>query len=276
MFGECAAQARAGTPTAALLEGEAGIGKTRLVQEAVSSFRAPDDVVAVGHGVALTGGELPYGTVADSLHSLVVALGVDPVRAAAREFATTLAAVCPPLGPAEATTDRVRLFGGYVATIERLAADRLVWLVIEDLHWADSSSRDLFGYLVRVAAACRLLTVINVRTNDSDSHPSVSEFVSNLVSAPGVNRVTLGPLSANQAREQVIELVEELPSQATLERLVMLGQGNPFAIEQLVAAKVGETGPCRIPSWNRCRPGSTDSIPTLGDWCRWRRWLTAT
>ena len=59
LLGEYAAQARAGTPTAVLLEGDAGIGKTRLVQEAVSSFCAPGDVVAVGHGVALAGGELP-------------------------------------------------------------------------------------------------------------------------------------------------------------------------------------------------------------------------
>src|SRR3954453_18315255 len=68
--GEAFARARSGVPSILLIEGDAGIGKSRLVAEAMAVFSGPDDVIAVGHGVELAGGELPYGVVADSLRSL--------------------------------------------------------------------------------------------------------------------------------------------------------------------------------------------------------------
>ena len=97
-LGECVLRARGGTPVTVVVQGEAGIGKSRLVTEAMGRLRDPKDVVGFGHGVDLAGGELPYGTAAELLHTLVRDAGLDAVRSAAGEFATTLGSLYPPLG----------------------------------------------------------------------------------------------------------------------------------------------------------------------------------
>ena len=123
------------------------------------------DIVATGHGIELTGGELPYGTAAEALRTLVHGLGADVVARAAGPYADDLATICPPLGmPPNREVDRLRLLPGYAATLEVLAENRLVWLVIEDMHWVDASTRDLLSYLLRAAQPCQLLTLLTVRT----------------------------------------------------------------------------------------------------------------
>ena len=150
-----AARVRSGQRATVLVDGEAGIGKSRLVAEAISRFREPDDVLIVGHGVELSGGELPFGMASECLRSLVRGAGAEEVRAAAGESVAALSVLCPPLSPGGSEVQRgqveqAQLFYGFVSTLETLASERLVWLVLEDLHWADASSRDLLSYFVQV------------------------------------------------------------------------------------------------------------------------------
>jgi hypothetical protein len=60
-----AARARSAQSVTVLVDGGAGMGKSRLVSEAITRLREPEDLLVVGHGVELSGGELPYGTVSD-------------------------------------------------------------------------------------------------------------------------------------------------------------------------------------------------------------------
>src|SRR5262245_28141108 len=87
---DAAARARSGHPVTVLVDGEAGMGKSRLVSEAITRLGEPTDLLILGHGVELSGGELPYGTVSETLGSLVRELGVDAARAAAGEGTATL------------------------------------------------------------------------------------------------------------------------------------------------------------------------------------------
>lgn len=232
-----------------VLDGEAGIGKSRLVSEALTRFRKPGDLVVMGHCVELSGGELPYGMVSDCLRALVRQVGVEEVRTGAGEELPTLAALCPALGAAASVVDRAAVLGAFVSLVERLAEDRLVWLVVEDLHWSDSSSRELLGYLVRVTGACRLAVLITTRTSDPSAPVAVSGFVSELVRAPDVDRVTLGPLSPVEVAEQVQALTNATASSRLVERVVALSQGVPFLVEQLIAAGIGDTGPVPASAW---------------------------
>jgi DNA-binding CsgD family transcriptional regulator len=241
-----AAQSRSGERATVLVDGEAGVGKSRLVSEAVARFREPGDLLIVGHGVELSGDELPYGTVSETLGSLVREVGVDPVRAAAGEATPTLSALCPQLGDGSGSVDALRLFGGYVALAERLASNRFVWLVIEDLHWADASSRDLIRYVVRAAGPCQLLTVITVRTHDPSTDPSGSALASEWAAAADVQRITVNPLTRDEAIQQVSGLTTTTPSGTLIDRLVTLSQGNPFLIEQLMTA--GLTATSEVPA----------------------------
>jgi DNA-binding CsgD family transcriptional regulator/tetratricopeptide (TPR) repeat protein len=238
---ECVVRARAGFSTAVLVEGEAGIGKSRLVAELLAAFREPKDLVAVGHGVELAGGELPYGTAAGALRALVRDAGVDVVRNAAAAYLSDLSTLCLQLGDAAAVTDRTRLLTAYVATLDALAADRLVCLVVEDLHWTDISSRDLFTYLVRVAGPGHLLVVFTVRTHDAAVDPAVADLVSDLAALPGVDRISLTPLSDAEVAALVSDLASSDPEPAEVSRIVALAQGSPLLTGQLVAAGLDST-----------------------------------
>ncbi len=237
-LGECVLRARRGTPVTVVVQGEAGIGKSRLVTEAMDRLRDPKDVVALGHGVDLAGGELPYGTAAELLHTLVRDAGLDAVRSAAGEFATTLGSLYPPLGSGVVEVDRVRLLPAFHATIEALAGDRLVWVVVEDLHWVDAPTRDLFAYLVRVAGRGQLLTVVTVRSQDSGVNPAIADLVTTLAALDGVERTVLAPLGRAEVAALVADLTGTEPQDAQLTRIATLSQGNPLWTEQLLVAGV--------------------------------------
>jgi DNA-binding CsgD family transcriptional regulator/tetratricopeptide (TPR) repeat protein len=127
--------------------------------------------------------------------------------------------------------------------VETLASDRLVWLVLEDLHWADASSRDLLSYLVKVAAPCRLLTLVTVRTQDPATGPAASAIVADLMRVDGVERISIGALSRAEAADQIASLTRSPASPALVDRVVGLTRGVPFLTEQLIAAGLTEAGP---------------------------------
>ena len=78
-----AEEARNGSRVAVVIDGVAGIGKSRLVDVAVGVFLRAGEVTTVAHGVELVGGELPYAAVSEWLRNLVVAVGMATVREAA-------------------------------------------------------------------------------------------------------------------------------------------------------------------------------------------------
>src|SRR4051812_27882352 len=79
-FLQLADQASQGSPRSLLIRGDAGIGKSRLVSDAADVLRRRGGLVVVGHGVELSGGELPFGVLADTLRDIVRQVGVDEVR----------------------------------------------------------------------------------------------------------------------------------------------------------------------------------------------------
>ena len=139
-------------------------------------------------------------------------------------------------------TDPLRLLPAYVSTLENLAEDRLVWLVIEDLHWVDAPSRDLFAYLLRVAGPCRLHTVITIRTHDPTVDPAAVTLAATLAALAGSERISLAPLGPDDVSTLVADLVGS-PTPEQVDRAVALSQGSPLFAEQLVAAGLPATGP---------------------------------
>ena len=131
----------------------------------------------------------------------------------------------------------MRLLPAYVSTVEALASDRLVWIVLEDLHWADTSSLDVMGYLVRVTDAAPLVIIASIRTNDPATERSRVAFVDSLVSLDGVDRLHLDALRPDETAALVADLTGRPSDDAdVLRRLSALGHGNPLLTEQLVQA----------------------------------------
>jgi hypothetical protein len=139
------ARAREGTASAALIGGESGVGKTRLVDELV--VLAGGVRCLVGECVHLGEGELPYAPIVAALRQLRHALGEDELEQVLGGARTDLAPLVPELAAdgAEAAgrgaaPHQALLFEQILGVLGRLAEREPLVLVVEDLHWADCSS----------------------------------------------------------------------------------------------------------------------------------------
>ena len=140
---ESYARAETGEAQVALVTGEAGIGKTRLVREFVAQL-PEETVVAFGHAVPLSGDAIPYGLAGDLLRSLVRAVQPQAVDGVLGARSSILAPLVPRLGGEDGRpVDRLALFAATQDLFADLASDRVILLVVEDLHWADDVSCDL-------------------------------------------------------------------------------------------------------------------------------------
>ena len=246
-----AAAARAGRPTLLLVEGEPGIGKTRLLAEAIDQCSTDDDILLVGHGVDFVGGELPFGVIASALRDLVRRHGPDTVADLASEDARALASIVPGLAPASDRPDRLGIFTATATLLSRLAADRLTWVVIEDVHWADSVSLDLLGYVIRVTDhPGKLLITITVRTGDGPASGPFAAFTNELERLPHAQTLLLQPLSRESLEEALSELLQKAPSARLLDRVFRLSGGVPYFTEELVAGGLA-AGQMFLSRWRR-------------------------
>ena len=226
--------ARAGEPRCVLVTGEAGIGKTRLVAEALA---APiDALVVTGHGADMATGEIPFGVLADTLRDLVRQCGpdvLDPVERAA------LAPLLPGSVPA-GHVERVQVLSAFVDLLQRLCSERLLVWVVEDLHWADTATRDLVNLAVRTLHG-RLLLVATVRTHDPErpaaDESALTSYVAGLARLPATTVLPLGRLTPAEVRAQLVALAGSTLPHGVAVRIERLSDGVPFVVEELAAVR---------------------------------------
>jgi DNA-binding CsgD family transcriptional regulator len=242
---DAADAARRGQPSFVLVDGEAGIGKSRLVADCLARVAKDEDAVLVGHGVGLLEGELPYGAMGEALRHLVHRRGVDAVRSAAGTSVEALSALAPVLSEgAPRPPDRAAIFHAFTDLITRLGEQQLVWLVIEDLQWLDTSSLDLLGYLTRVVGPpSRLLLTATLRVEDRARHPRFAEFFDGFSRHSAMRWVTLTPLSRSETSLLVFGLLGHDAPPRLVDRLVTLSDGIPYVAEELAAAGLDTEGP---------------------------------
>src|SRR4051794_34475136 len=135
-------------PSLALVGGESGVGKSRLADELMRHAREAGARVLSGDCVELGDDELPYAPLLAALR-LLVRDGDPALDALAPPLRAALDAILPGLGEETSAPDATqsRVFEALVALLEGLSEDAPAVLVIEDLHWADSSTRSFIGFL---------------------------------------------------------------------------------------------------------------------------------
>lgn len=242
-------RARGGTTTVVLVQGEPGIGKSSLLAAALDASGRPDDIVMVGHGVPMGGEELPFGVVADAVADLVRQLGRDRLLEESPTACATLGWLVPELRPdgVDDTPGRSDLIEAVAALIAERARHALVWLVIEDLQWADASSRDVLAFLTRVVGRTRLLVTYTVRDHPvNDGRPAVARFMDELMREPAVTVLRLARLSQDQVAEQIATLSEGTAEPQLVSRAVTLSQGVPFLVEELITGGLRSDGPLPV------------------------------
>src|SRR6266567_3144870 len=234
-------QAAAGEPIVALVSGDAGIGKTRLIAELAARAAARDVTVLSGRCAEL-GDSVPYLPLADALRNATTGPAAAAPLLDALAARPVLGRLLPDRGSVQQPgadlpgMAQQQLFGAVLGLLAEIAADRPVLLILEDLHWADRSTRDLLTFLSRVLHRERVAVIATYRTDDLHrSHP-LRGVVGELVRLPSVTAVELGPLSATAMAEYLTALAGQRLEAAAVDHIIRRAEGNPYYAEELLAA----------------------------------------
>ncbi|MEI7034846.1 helix-turn-helix transcriptional regulator [Streptomyces pratensis] len=230
------ARAVGGVPQALLIGGEAGVGKTRLVEQFVAAAQRCDVVAAVGACVEIGADGLPFAPFPTALRALLRALPEEMAAACAGQEGE-LARLLPELGEVhkDATDEHsiARLFELTVRLLERISADRTVVLVLEDLHWADASTRHLLSYLFRTLRSGHLMVVGTYRADDLHRRHPLRPLLAELDRLRTVTRVELGRFSHEEVGRQLAGILAEAPEAGLVDEIFDRSDGNAFFVEEL-------------------------------------------
>ncbi|HEX4908589.1 MAG TPA: AAA family ATPase, partial [Actinomycetes bacterium] len=248
-------------PTSVLIGGEAGVGKTRLVGEVVAAARAAEVTVLHGGCVELGGEGVPFAPLVEALRAFVRDLD-EPALArmvpgrSRVELARLLPELGPPAGPGAGDraafggdpgpwSEQGRLFELLLGLLERLGAERPALLVVEDLHWADRSTRDLLAFLVRNLRHGRLLLVMTYRSDELHRRHPLRPFLAELDRGRRVERLELARFGPAEVAAQLAGIRGAPPPAELVERIHARSGGNAFFVEELAAtaATDGELSP---------------------------------
>jgi DNA-binding CsgD family transcriptional regulator len=228
--------AAAGRAVTGLVSGDAGIGKSRLVAEAMQIAERDGFTVLCGR-CAEIGDSVPYLPFADAFRTapphIEMAIKARPVLSRLLPNGDGQAGEADWAGLA-----RQQMFGAVLSLLSELAADSPVLLVIEDLHWADATTRHLVTFLARMLHRERIAIIGTYRTDDLHRRHPLRGVIAELLRLPMVALVELGPLSA----AALAEILSDVPnvslslSAATLNSLVERAEGNAYYAEELLTA----------------------------------------
>jgi DNA-binding CsgD family transcriptional regulator len=222
---------------AALIGGDAGVGKSRLVTE-VTSIAAGQGFTVLCGQCAEIGDSVPYLPFADAIRTASAEVE------AAVKARPVLARLLPDGGAGgDPETDRAgltrqQMFGTVLGLLAELSARSPVLLVLEDLHWADASTRDLLTFLLRMLHGERVAIIGTYRTDDLYRRHPLRPVVADLLRLPSVTSVQLGPLSPSALTELLFAISDEPGrlSAATVNQIVASAEGNAYYAEELLAA----------------------------------------
>ncbi|MEU7315626.1 AAA family ATPase [Streptomyces sp. NPDC007083] len=242
-------RAGTGAPQALLLGGEAGVGKTRLLEEFLARVRAADGVTTLGGCLELGADGLPFAPFTTALRGLRGTVPPGALAAAAEGRETELARLLPDLavpGPPApqreeyddgADGGRARLFEATAQLLERLAADRTLVVALEDLQWADRSTRELLGYLFRSVRTCRLVLLATYRTDDIHRRHPLRPFLAEQDRLRTVLHLELPRLTRSEVRDQITGIKGTEPAGELAEEIFRRSEGIPFFVEELTATE---------------------------------------
>jgi DNA-binding CsgD family transcriptional regulator len=236
-------RAEQGQPAVGLVAGDAGVGKTRLLDELADRAEKRGARVLIGGCMEAGDVGLPYVPFVDAFRDL----GVRPGEA---ELAAAMVAAVPSLGlllprageegivapPSGDAFERVQLFDGLLSLVVRLSELAPVLLVIEDLHWADRSTRDLLSFLVHTLRTGRVALVASYRSDELHRRHPLRPLLAELVRVPDLERLELHPFSRVELAEQLEALTGGRVSADAVDRILARSEGNAFFAEELVAA----------------------------------------
>jgi DNA-binding NarL/FixJ family response regulator len=240
-FDQALAGAAQEEPAALLVAGDSGVGKSRLVAEYAERARAAGARVLTGDCVELGEGELPYAPIVGVLRDLQREVGTDALAELAGAGQAELGRLLPEAGEPTAgglheEFAQSRLFEVLLSLLGRLDDAGPLVLVIEDLHWADRSTRDFLSFLFRAVRRERLVVVATYRSDELHRRHPLRPFLAELDRLERVRRIELQPFSRLELVAQLTGILGAHPDPAIADALFVRSAGNAFFAEELLAA----------------------------------------
>lgn len=271
MLDAALASASRGTPHCVVVGGEAGVGKTRLVEHWAARIGASVELLT-GRCVELGA----YGTPLTPFRGVVRDL-VDRRGAAALDDLVPDGSLLMRLVSDSATPERHKdtrsgLFEVFGAMLRQQGRERPTVLVLDDVQWADRSSRELIGFLVRTLRSSDVTIVLAYRSDDLPPRHPLRGFLAELERLPTVHRMELGRFNRTDTAELLAGLVGHRLPADRVDRIHRKSRGNALFAEELARS----ADPDRVPSLlrdllardlDRLPPDACDvvSIAALGD-----------
>jgi DNA-binding CsgD family transcriptional regulator/tetratricopeptide (TPR) repeat protein len=267
----CVDDARSGGPAPlAVLLGEAGVGKTRCLQTFLATAAEAGVTVLLGGCPPLSGNELPYAPLAEALRGLRRTAGPERMAEWLAGQDDVLGRLVPELATTSPGADPAsdaapgRLFEAVLAMVDRMTEDGPVILAVEDVHWADRSSRDLLALLIRATADRPLITVLTCRNDElPPGHPVVA-WLADLGRTRPTERIELARLDPGELDELLASVLGAPPEPKLAGRIYARSEGNPFFAEELLAlVPAGDGLPATVADTVLCRVGA---LPLAALW----------
>ncbi len=234
-------------PTAVLVGGDAGVGKSRLITELIRRATGSDCQIGIGHCVDLGDSPVPYLPFTQILGRLSAdspaqAEALVLRRPALRRLMPATGSGAEESRPVTAT-DRSNLFEAVAAIFDHLGASRPLLWVVEDVHWADRSTREMITYLLSHPPATRATLILTYRLDDLHRRHPLRPVLAEWGRLSGVERITVPPLDESDVRGMVRALQRSPLREGDVATIVSRAEGNPFFVEELVGAATDGTGP---------------------------------
>jgi class 3 adenylate cyclase len=228
-----------------LMGGEAGIGKTRLATELTRRARKLG-CSALWGSCSEAELSLPYLPFVEAIGNQLGQRDLAQVRAQLGPMSAELAQLFPQLGNgARAAADgdpaqaKLRMFESVVALLELWARDRGLLLVVDDVHWADSSTRHLLDYVARRLAASRVMLLATYRSDELDRRHPLTRMLQVWQRTGAAETVAVAAMTPEQVTEMIAATLDAESVSAELGTLVhSRSEGNPFVLEELLREAV--------------------------------------
>ena len=265
-----------------LVQGEPGIGKSRLADELATRAAARGAIVLVGRCWE-AGGAPAYWPWTQSFRTYVRGTEPGAVRRQVGGGAAEVAQIVPELrelfpglpdaDPTESEAARFRLFDSTASFLRAAASDRPLVLVLDDLHAADEPSLLLLRYVASVLGGSRILIVGTFRDVDPTLADPLESTLADLGREQGTHRIHLSGLSEQEVGRLAEVMAETEPPKQLVMELHADTEGNPLFVSEIVRllaaeGRLGPDGPGDIPIPETVREAIGRRLRRLSDECR--------
>jgi predicted ATPase/DNA-binding CsgD family transcriptional regulator len=227
------------------VSGEPGIGKTRLLKEMAERAEQSGALVLRG-GASEAEGMPPYLPFLEALGSYISMAPPEQLHAQADPIAPILAMILPelprqlgkltPSYPLPPEQERLRLYEAVGQFLSAIAASKPLLLLLDDLHWADTATLDLFCHVAQHQAVSRICILGAYRSDELLSRPALERSILTLTRNRQLMTLTLEPLNEADVAELITHLLGVPPDHLLSKRLCKESEGNPFFLEELLRA----------------------------------------